>query len=216
MRRGDRREGIFLNEVDRNDFWRTLAEACEKAEWQVQACCLMRQYFHLVLETPHGNLVAGRRWLLSTYTIRLNHRHKQGLRRGGFGGEGFRQRMIERMADRLGAHHAGELRQESAETKAREILGQELKQRGWTRSDLKRRRKSDPEKLAIAARLRAETTLTIKRIADLTGLGTSKGAHTNLHRWMLDHELELVPGWAPGRSMKPPRPAIMIMASRPG
>lgn len=25
-------------------------------------------------------------------------------------------------------------------------------------------------------------------------------------------ELELVPGWAPGRSMKPPKPAIMILA----
>ena len=25
-------------------------------------------------------------------------------------------------------------------------------------------------------------------------------------------ELELVPGWAPGRSMKPPRPAIMTLA----
>jgi transcriptional regulator with XRE-family HTH domain len=25
-------------------------------------------------------------------------------------------------------------------------------------------------------------------------------------------ELELVPGWAPGRSMKPPRPAVMILA----
>jgi transcriptional regulator with XRE-family HTH domain len=28
-------------------------------------------------------------------------------------------------------------------------------------------------------------------------------------------ELELVPGWAPGRSMKPPRPAIMILAPNP-
>ena len=28
-------------------------------------------------------------------------------------------------------------------------------------------------------------------------------------------ELELVPGWAPGRSMKPPRPAIMTMAFPP-
>ena len=26
-------------------------------------------------ETPNANRVAGVRWLLSTYTIRLNHRH---------------------------------------------------------------------------------------------------------------------------------------------
>ena len=110
--------------------------------------------------------------------------------------------MIERMADRLGAHHAGELRQESAETKAREILGQELKQRGWTESDLRRRRKSDREKLAMAARLRTETTLTIKRIAELLGLGTSKGANTNLHRWMRDHPRPLPEKVVPLRKKK--------------
>ena len=29
-----------------------------------------------MLETPNANLVAGMAWLQSTYTIRLNHRHK--------------------------------------------------------------------------------------------------------------------------------------------
>src|SRR5947209_4417872 len=37
---------------------------------------LMRTHYHLVLETPNANLVAGMAWLQSTYTIRLNHRHK--------------------------------------------------------------------------------------------------------------------------------------------
>ena len=40
------------------------------------AFCLMNNQFHLVVETPEANLVEGMRWLLSTYTIRLNHRHK--------------------------------------------------------------------------------------------------------------------------------------------
>jgi REP element-mobilizing transposase RayT len=31
---------------------------------------------HLVVETPKGHLVAGMRWLLSSYTLRLNHRRK--------------------------------------------------------------------------------------------------------------------------------------------
>ena len=31
-------------------------------------------------------------------------------------------------------------------------------------------------------------------------------------REQLRLELELVPGWAPGRSMKPPRPAVMKLA----
>jgi hypothetical protein len=33
-------------------------------------------HFHLVIETPNANLVAGMQWLLSTYTARFNRRHK--------------------------------------------------------------------------------------------------------------------------------------------
>src|SRR5947209_6148096 len=76
MSRGDRREDIFLDDVDRQDFLKTLAEAYQKTDWQVHAYCLMRNHYHLVLETPNANLVAGMAWLQSTYTIRLNHRHK--------------------------------------------------------------------------------------------------------------------------------------------
>ncbi len=57
--------------------WRkTVAEACLKADFLIHACCLMSNHFHLVLETPNANLVAGMRWLLSSYTRRLNHRRK--------------------------------------------------------------------------------------------------------------------------------------------
>jgi putative transposase len=76
MSRGDRRESIFLNDVDRQDFLKTLAEACQKTGWQLHAYCLMSNHYHLVMETPEPNLVAGMAWLQSTYTIRLNHRHQ--------------------------------------------------------------------------------------------------------------------------------------------
>ena len=78
MSRGDRREDIFLKYVDRQDFLKTLAEACQKTDWQVHAYSLMRNHYHyhLGLETPNANLVAGMAWLQSTYTIRLNHRHR--------------------------------------------------------------------------------------------------------------------------------------------
>jgi len=36
----------------------------------------MKNHFHLVVETPEGNLVAGMRWLLSTYSNRFNRRHQ--------------------------------------------------------------------------------------------------------------------------------------------
>ena len=42
MSRGDRREKIFLDDVDRQDFVKTLAEACQKTNWQVHAYCLRR------------------------------------------------------------------------------------------------------------------------------------------------------------------------------
>jgi len=32
--------------------------------------------FHLVVETPRANLVAGMKWFLGTYTSRFNRRHK--------------------------------------------------------------------------------------------------------------------------------------------
>ena len=35
MNRGDRREDIFVDDVDRRDFFKTLAEACQKTGWQV-------------------------------------------------------------------------------------------------------------------------------------------------------------------------------------
>src|SRR6202142_1675025 len=76
MNRGDRREPIFQDDKDRQFFLETLGEACAKADWQVHAYCLMGNHFHLVLETPQGNLVAGMKWFLGTYTSRFNRRHK--------------------------------------------------------------------------------------------------------------------------------------------
>ena len=76
LNRGDRREPIFGDNVDRQRFLVTLGEACAKTDWQVHAYCLMHNHFHLVIGTPNGNLVAGMRWFLSTYTARFNRRHK--------------------------------------------------------------------------------------------------------------------------------------------
>jgi len=76
MNRGDRREPIFRDDADRQRFLETLGEACAKTDWQVHALCLMENHFHLVVETPKGNLVAGMKWFLGTYTARFNRRHK--------------------------------------------------------------------------------------------------------------------------------------------
>jgi putative transposase len=77
MNRRDRREVIFDDDDDRKRFLATLGEACQKTEWQVHAYCLMRNHFHLVIETPQANLVAGMKWLLGVYTSRFSRRHKE-------------------------------------------------------------------------------------------------------------------------------------------
>src|SRR5712671_7492056 len=76
INRGDRREDIFKDDYDRDRFLSTLGEACKKTGWQVHAYCLMRNHFHLVIETPLINLVAGMKWFLGTYTSRFNRKHK--------------------------------------------------------------------------------------------------------------------------------------------
>ena len=68
--------------------------------------------------------------------------------------------------------------------KAERIISEELGRRGWKESDLLRHCKSDPAKLAIAARLRQETTLSVKTIAARMHLGTSKSANARLHGWL--------------------------------
>jgi len=76
MSRGNGKAAVFHNDVDRRSFVQTLAEACAKTDWQVHAYCLIKTHFHLVVETPRSNLVPGMKWLLGTYTIRFNRRHK--------------------------------------------------------------------------------------------------------------------------------------------
>ncbi len=84
----------------------------------------------------------------------------------------------------MGEHHSGQLHRQAADARAERIVAEELSRRGWQEADLERRRKNDPDKLEMAARLRRETTLSVKDIAARVHLGTSKGANANLHKHM--------------------------------
>ena len=76
MARGNRRKEIFRDEEDRRLFLQTLAQACEMTGWRVHAWVLMGNHYHLVIETPEANLVAGMGWLQNSYTRRFNVRHR--------------------------------------------------------------------------------------------------------------------------------------------
>jgi REP element-mobilizing transposase RayT len=74
--RGDRREALFLDDGDRRRFLETLGEACGRTGWRVHAYVLMSNHYHLMIETPQANLVAGMRWFQTTWTMRFNRRHR--------------------------------------------------------------------------------------------------------------------------------------------
>jgi len=76
MARGNQGQPIFRDDRDRRVFLDTLAEAHAKTGWRIHAYVLMGNHYHLLLETPEGNLVAGMQWLQSTYTLRYNARHE--------------------------------------------------------------------------------------------------------------------------------------------
>jgi hypothetical protein len=75
-----------------------------------------------------------------------------------FGSEEFKIELLQRLEGELGERHSGQLHQQSSSARAERIIAEELTRLGWTESDLSSKRKNDPGKLALAARLRKETT----------------------------------------------------------
>ncbi|MBU0621768.1 MAG: transposase [Gammaproteobacteria bacterium] len=57
--RGDGQEDIYLDDADRALFLEVLEEVGERFNWTPHAYCLMSNHYHLLLETPDGNLAKG-------------------------------------------------------------------------------------------------------------------------------------------------------------
>ena len=64
----------YEGDQDREAFLETLGQCCTRTGWQIHALCLMPNHFHLVLETPQPNLVAGMKWLLRVFWPRSHHK----------------------------------------------------------------------------------------------------------------------------------------------
>lgn len=75
--RGNDRKAIFKNDSDRKLFLDTLAHVRKRFHWICHAYCLMDNRYHLVVETPDGNLSKGMRQLNGVYTQAYNKRHGQ-------------------------------------------------------------------------------------------------------------------------------------------
>jgi REP element-mobilizing transposase RayT len=76
MCRGNQSRDIFQSQNDADLFIRCLGEMCVRNGAVVHAWCLMSNHYHLLLETPHGNLVDAMKWFQGTFTQRYNALHK--------------------------------------------------------------------------------------------------------------------------------------------
>ena len=98
------------------------------------------------------------------------------------GSEGFRQELLAQVRAQASPRHTGEEITPSAEAKAERIVGEELQRLGWGPADLEERRKGDPRKLAIAAQLRRESTMTLAWICHHLHMGAPAHVACLLYR----------------------------------
>jgi len=276
VNRGNGGQRVFRDDADRELFLNILGEACAKTGWRGLAWCLLPDEFHLVVETPQPNLVAGMKWFLGTYTIKFNRRHRtrghlfagryrsllieaqadaplaqvcaythlrpaarrllaagqaladyfwssyphylrepgqrpawmaaaplfaalkladdaagrqaladltEDVRRQGadpawraiergwcLGSDAFRMGLREKLAPP--GRHAALPNREMARDQAELILREELGRLGWTEDELAARAKGDPEKIRLARRLRGETTISLRWVAQRLKMGS--------------------------------------------
>jgi REP element-mobilizing transposase RayT len=73
--RGNARKPIFKDDGDRSLFLDILQSVNRRYNWLCHAYCLMNNHYHVVIETPDGNLSKGMRQLNGVYTQDFNRRH---------------------------------------------------------------------------------------------------------------------------------------------
>ena len=73
--RGNEKKPVFKDDTDRLNFLNTLQHVNKRYNWICHAYCLMTNHYHLLIETPDGNLSIGMRQVNSVYTQLFNKRH---------------------------------------------------------------------------------------------------------------------------------------------
>ena len=72
MNRGGAREKIFCSEQDHQTFLDLLGESIDLWGIRVHAFSLLPNHYHLLVETPRGNLPRAMRHINGVYTQRFN------------------------------------------------------------------------------------------------------------------------------------------------
>jgi len=75
LNRGNYRRDLFTNAGEAQAFVGALQEAVKIHGWRLHAYAVMRNHYHLALQTPQPNLKDGMHWLQSTFATRFNRLH---------------------------------------------------------------------------------------------------------------------------------------------
>jgi len=73
--RGHARHAIVLDDADRELFLGCFGDVIGRIGRICHTYCLMENHYHLLIETPKGNLPRGRRKFNGVFTQRVNRRH---------------------------------------------------------------------------------------------------------------------------------------------
>jgi len=75
--RGNEKKAVFKDDQDNINFLNALQHVNKRYHWICHAYCLMDNHYHLLIETPDGNLSLGMRQLNGVYTQLFNKRHQR-------------------------------------------------------------------------------------------------------------------------------------------
>ncbi len=75
--RGNVCQKIFFSAHDLELFLVTFTQVISRYDWICHAYCLMANHYHLLVETPRGNLSTAMGLLNGIYTQSFNRRHKR-------------------------------------------------------------------------------------------------------------------------------------------
>jgi REP element-mobilizing transposase RayT len=77
VNRGNAQGKIFLNNRDREKFLEYLKDSVDRFSLRVHAYCLMDNHYHLIVETPEGNISQALQWLNVSYAVYFNKKRKR-------------------------------------------------------------------------------------------------------------------------------------------
>lgn len=75
--RGNQKQLVFLEDADRYFFLKCLGDAHERFDCVIHAVCLMKNHYHLLIETRRGNLSRIMQFINTTYTVYFNLKHER-------------------------------------------------------------------------------------------------------------------------------------------